>query len=1393
MKRIRRVFLLLALFTVLTCTACAEDLRWDFSIDYEPDDWKLTNCTGSVKDGYYNLSATPNGAGNYDPFISHATDFAAEDYRYIVLCMKWENARLLATETSIYFQTDTANLSEATRVTNPTYEGKTTGGKYIVQVFDMSVNANWKGQVTRVRIDTIGSGGDFSVDYICITDTLPDRYDIITASSGASSGGGGSKTYFSETRTYTDGMFTDVSKDEWYYDGIATAYALGFMSGMGDGIFSPEGNMTVAEAVTIASRMHNIYHRNQADFAVPQGDAWYSPYRMYAEENGFLDLAVDNPDANIKRSEMAVLFDGVLPDSYLPGVNHIGYIPDVANDAPYREAVLALYNTGILMGSDAYGSFYPESDITRAEAAAIINRIALAERRVSGSLQPPEKEIPTFTPDAAGHFLIDNATLIYGTALQDGFDFNFAGGKTNYTGASSNVLDDMRENAGSYIRREIQPQNGGFLHLTFSYKLGYDPNGAYFRMADSNDRDLFRLYTENKKYYIVTDGSSVPLGIRAVLNESVWIDVLLDLDGKTYTLYFDGEYGGEYPFAADAKDASVFEAGTTVEGTPMINVASLYLTKDYYMLDDFHNGALDAFTYTAEGKAEYTVNGELQVTAGAGSAFRAASAFAEAQGVLCYELLFYTDKTADGLTFALRSDGSDVFSLTAENGTFVTGSGTAFDKQIAANLWNLLRIEADTASNSAVVKLNGKVLGEAPFDRAANSINGVSIVCHPSSDLLFKVDEAYVTALFDYSDYCPEPQTVESDYILGINVCNLWREGYHRGWGPISPYEEVEPVLGFYDEGLPEVADWEIKFWAEHGIDYQMLCWYGNGQTNAVKMGRGNVSALHEGYFNAKYSDLVKFAIMWENSSNATTLEKFKENVVPYWVEYYLTDPRYMTVDNKPIIAVWSVGTMVSKMGEDGAKQAVEYLRQTCVELGYDGCIFLCCDGHSTRPDQFKTLASIGCDGTYAYHWNAGGAKYYNQVSRMNNYLAYNANPEVPAEEKIPLVPTVSVGFNSIGWKGVRTGLIDDAGYQKVADFIKSDVLPTLEGTPMENMVMISTWNEYGEGTYMMPTKGLGFAYLDDVRRAFTDAAAEHEDAVPTEAQKARLGYLYPQDRHLLSPLYEEDISEYPQTVVHQIKLTEETLSGYELYSQQNKSFNEQGNYTADSTGNSILFNKEPIELNIDNCSYIRVTMRGVKDSDEDNLNGYFFFATDSYPSIEEASRTGFTYPNGGELATYYINMAANTRWHGVLKTLRLDPIGGAGSFELESIEILQDDAKIPVRVNGVQLKTYGVPDTENGHLLVPAVPEYGFFTALAASYDWDAQTKTLSVYANGHSVTFTVGSDKALVDGTEKSLYTTLSLFDNVPLVPLDLLAEFLGYAYTRNDTVIDITTPFQ
>ena len=83
----------------------------------------------------------------------------------------------------------------------------------------------------------------------------------------------GSLDNFKKGASYPAGKFTDVPSNAWYIESVKAGYEYGLVKGSSETTFNPSGNMTVAEAVTLAARLHSIYYTGKADFA--QGKPWY--------------------------------------------------------------------------------------------------------------------------------------------------------------------------------------------------------------------------------------------------------------------------------------------------------------------------------------------------------------------------------------------------------------------------------------------------------------------------------------------------------------------------------------------------------------------------------------------------------------------------------------------------------------------------------------------------------------------------------------------------------------------------------------------------------------------------------------------------------------------------------------------------------------------------------------------------------------------------------------------------------------------------------------------------------------------------------------------------------------------------------------------------------------
>ena len=93
----------------------------------------------------------------------------------------------------------------------------------------------------------------------------------------------GAHAEFAKTNTYTDGQFKDVKSNAWYAKEVASAYELGFMNGTDDDVFSPDGNVTVAQGITMAARVNAAY--NKKEIPTVSGGNWYDAYVKYATDS----------------------------------------------------------------------------------------------------------------------------------------------------------------------------------------------------------------------------------------------------------------------------------------------------------------------------------------------------------------------------------------------------------------------------------------------------------------------------------------------------------------------------------------------------------------------------------------------------------------------------------------------------------------------------------------------------------------------------------------------------------------------------------------------------------------------------------------------------------------------------------------------------------------------------------------------------------------------------------------------------------------------------------------------------------------------------------------------------------------------------------------------------
>lgn len=233
---------------------------------------------------------------------------------------------------------------------------------------------------------------------------------------------------FDKVNTYKDGTFSDISSGDWFKAVVASAYELGLMNGSSEATFNPNGNISVAETVALAARIHNIASGGDGKFE--QGSPWYQVYVDYATEKKILRDTYKDLGAKISRANFAFILANALSAEDLPAINDVpdGSLPDVPDN--YKaSAIYTLYRAGVLTGSDEFGTFKPDSTITRAEVAAIVSRMADKSQRKTLALNKKGAVSTDIFCGAIGYM---NTLILsnFGMDLSNNLDEKFQDGTT---------------------------------------------------------------------------------------------------------------------------------------------------------------------------------------------------------------------------------------------------------------------------------------------------------------------------------------------------------------------------------------------------------------------------------------------------------------------------------------------------------------------------------------------------------------------------------------------------------------------------------------------------------------------------------------------------------------------------------------------------------------------------------------------------------------------------------------------------------------------------------------------------------------------------------------------------------------------------------------------------
>lgn len=493
--------------------------------------------------------------------------------------------------------------------------------------------------------------------------------------------------------------------------------------------------------------------------------------------------------------------------------------------------------------------------------------------------------------------------------------------------------------------------------------------------------------------------------------------------------------------------------------------------------------------------------------------------------------------------------------------------------------------------------------------------------------------------------YVPEPKPVRGDTDVGVYYFPGWHT--RARWMPIEDYPERKPVLGWYREGDPEVADWHIKWAVEHGITFFIYDWYWSRGARHLEHG------LHDAYFNARYRHLLKFCLLWANHNpKGTSSVEDCAAVTRFWIEHYFRRPEYFKIGDRPLMVIFSPDRIRDDL-KGNARAGLDAMREECRKAGLPPVHLAACIPDASRA---KRAAEDGYDSVTAYNWPRLGMPPGELRAPFATLPdAYRTNWEdILKTAGIPILLPLCGGWDSRPWHGdanvVRFGRTPEHFARHLRD--ARALLTSRSKDPLvPNIAIIEAWNEWGEGSYIEPHQEFAFGYLDAIREVFAGGGA-HTDIGPADVGLGPYD-LPPTD--LSASAWNFDAGN----------------DGWGEAAQVIRFGARDGALCGESAGPDPALPGPTIDLPADGFRAVVIRMRlQAADAKIQSCRAQLFWRTDRLKE-SEATQIGFQAPADGQWHEHRIDLTKNPRWRGRIRRLRFDPADRPGvQFAIDHVRL---------------------------------------------------------------------------------------------------------------------------
>jgi IPT/TIG domain-containing protein len=422
--------------------------------------------------------------------------------------------------------------------------------------------------------------------------------------------------------------------------------------------------------------------------------------------------------------------------------------------------------------------------------------------------------------------------------------------------------------------------------------------------------------------------------------------------------------------------------------------------------------------------------------------------------------------------------GGPSFTLSVVGSNFISGSSVQ---------WNGSSLPSTFVSNALLTA-----------DVPASTIAG------PGPDAVTVVNPAPgggVSAVLNFAVPCVIPSSApasgQSRARLGAYYFDGWSgplTNFHFQDLPLGPYQDRQPFSAWQDNSTCAVEQ-QLATAHNFGVDFFVFDWYFNVQVNDP--GENLNSALQITH-SLPDRHGMQYAILYVSSPPFLVGPADWTSALTEWVGY-MTDSAYVRINGAPAFFIINVGEVRQAFGTSAAvSAALGQLRAAAQAQGLPGVYIVGgfgppdgTMGQESLDDGFSIAQLDGYDAVAFYGYPfappaVNGVLPFSTLSGAGHWTWNQAGLHCA----LPFIPTAMSGWDPRPWNETEPTTGDLMWYsrtpQEVATFAQDGITwansnPQLrpEPPPTPPLVLIEAWNEFGEGSHVVPTAGDGTSYGD--------------------------------------------------------------------------------------------------------------------------------------------------------------------------------------------------------------------------------------------------------------------------------------------------------------------------